>query len=173
MPVNPNIALGLEPQKPSTSWARMATRSRSRTFVRQGQIQDMQMQDYTANRDIDRAAKRVDLGARAAISCMRPRRTRNSRCGARNVNDSSERGLVSERDPGDVPRRTGRRAGSLRRNLRKSGWKVDRERSPRGAQLSAVEAGRAAVAPKEQPQAPAAGGAPGDLRLLPFRSANS
>ena len=34
------------------------------------------------------------------------------------------------------------------------------------AQLSAVEVGRAAVAPKEQPQAPAAGGAPGDLTAL-------
>ena len=36
---------------------------------------------------------------------------------------------------------------------------IEKDRRRR-AQLSAVEAGRAAVAPKEQPQAPAAGGAP-------------
>ena len=115
----------------------------------------------------------LDLSARAAMLVCGPGGTRSSRCGARNVNDSSERGWsLRTRSRRCTPANRPCRAGSLRQSPGKADGLIEKDRRRR-AQLSAVEAGRAAVAPKEQPQAPAAGGAPGDLTALPFRSASS
>ena len=164
MPVNPNIALGLEPQKPLDIMGAYGNALTIKNLVRQGQMQDMQMQDYTANRDIDRAAKRVDLGARAAMLVYAAPEDQKQQVWSAERQRFIGTGLVS---PNEIPEMyPGEQALqgwiAAAQSPEKRMELIEKDRRRR-AQLSAVEAGRAAVAPKEQPQAPAAGGAPGDL----------
>ena len=164
MPVNPNIALGLEPQKPLDIMGAYGNALTIKNLVRQGQMQDMQMQDYTANRDIDRAAKRVDLGARAAMLVYAAPEDQKQQVWSAERQRFIGTGLVS---PNEIPEMyPGEQALqgwiAAAQSPEKRMELIEKDRRRR-AQLSAVEAGRAAVAPKDLPQASVSGGAPGDL----------
>ena len=144
-----------------------------KNLVRQGQMQDMQMQDYTANRDIDRAAKRVDLRARAAMLVYAAPEDQKQQVWSAERQRFIGTGLVS---PNEIPEMyPGEQA--------LQGWIAAAQSPERRMELiEKIAAGALNCRPWKRAGPPLRRKnslkrrplvAPGDLTARPFRSANS